>query len=100
MKTLKEIGISVDKNVLNNFETCSHDTHMEWRDDSGKINYDVRTVIHIPMGIILSGHIQSQHFMYEGGGMDLHEMQKPFKVDCFNYLMSDKNLHSLSFLPI
>ena len=48
------------------------------------------------MGYILLGSVQNEHFNYEGGGMDLHNIEKEYKKECFKYFENNKKLHSFS----
>lgn len=68
---------------------------MEWVED-GEKTIELHEVINVEMGIILAGQLQAMHFNYEGGGMDLYNLQKEFKKECLKYLNENKELHSFS----
>lgn len=83
------IVFTPEKNVKNNIEIAKASTHMQWED-----GVEIREVINVPMGIILLGKLQKEKFNYEGGGTELHEINKEFKKKCFDYLLKSPELHS------
>ena len=91
METLKNIGFNKESNVKYNIEISKECTYIVYENE-----VEIHEVINVPMGVILLGSLQKEKFNYNGGGAELHKLNRNFKKECFDFLLNTPELHSFS----